>query len=118
MLAALAPSVVKVFDSAIQRWITPDHIKPSSIAEVIELGKLENAKLEMILKADSSGETYKWVEAIRKLQRPTVVISTLAAMIAHPDIELFGQLFQVIMWYLFGERFMMNQTQTNMKGKK
>jgi len=113
MLAAFAPTLVKVFDAAIQRYVLPDKFKPSSIAEVAQLAALENDKLKMLLDADKTGDTYKWVEAIRKLQRPVVVFATLTAFLHSPDTAIFGDLFQVVMWYLFGERFLVRQSGVN-----
>lgn len=109
MLAAFAPTLVKVFDAAVQRFVLPDKFKPVNIAEVAQLATLENDKLRMLLDADKTGDTYKWVEAIRKLQRPIVVFATLGAFLHSPDVQIFGDLFQVVMWYLFGERFLVRQ---------
>lgn len=108
MFAALGPSIIKGVDAAIQRYIVPDKIKPASVADAVALGTVENDKLRILTEADSAGVTYMWVEAIRKLQRPVVVIATLAAFIAHPENAAFAEVFQVIGWWLFGERFMLS----------
>lgn len=107
MLAALAPSGVQVVNSLVQRWIAPDAIKPTSVAEAVQLTAADTEKLRVITQADVGGETYKWVEAIRKLQRPVVVFATLAAFLYSPDVSVIADVFQVVMWYLFGERVRM-----------
>lgn len=109
MLAALMPSAVKLGDALVQRYIVPDKIKPASVAEAVQLAQAENERIKIITSADSSGETYKWVEAVRKLQRPIVVFVTLGAFVANPLNEVIANLFSTVMWYLFGERFIINQ---------
>lgn len=104
MLAAFAPTLVKVFDAAVQRFIVPDSIKPANVEQAIQLANVDIEKLRIITQADATGETYKWVEALRKLQRPIVVFATLAAFIYNPQQAAVSQIFQVVMWYLFGER--------------
>jgi hypothetical protein len=106
MLAAFAPTLVKLFDAGVQRFIVPDQIKPTNVQDAIQLGNLDLEKLRIVTGADAGGETYKWVEAIRKLQRPIVVLATLAAFLIRPDQQAVAEIFQVVMWYLFGERVM------------
>jgi hypothetical protein len=106
MLAAFGPTLVKLFDAGVQKWIVPDQIKPTNVADAVALGNLDIEKLRIVTGADVGGETYKWVEAIRKLQRPIVVFATLAAFLLKPDQQAVAEIFQVVMWYLFGERVM------------
>jgi hypothetical protein len=104
ILAALAPTAVKAVDAGIQRWLVPDTIKPANVADAVALATADTEKLKTILNADTAGETYKWVEAIRKLQRPIVVFATLAVFLSNPANQTISAVFQTIMWYLFGER--------------
>jgi len=104
ILAALAPTVVKAVDAGVQRWMAPDSIKPLNVADAVALENADTEKLKAIYGADAGGETYKWVEAIRKLQRPVVVFATLAAFICNPGQQAVSEVFQTVMWYLFGER--------------
>lgn len=104
MLAAFGPTLVKVGEGIYQRYVAPDTIKASTVAEQVQLINADTEKLRVISQADASGETYKWVEAIRKLQRPVVVFATLAAFLANPAENAVSEIFQTVMWYLFGER--------------
>jgi len=104
MLAALAPTVARVFDAAINRWIVPDQIKPASVDEVVALKATDNERLKIILQADTAGESYRWVAAIKQLQRPLVIVVLLGAFVANPDSAMLSTIFQTVTWYLFGER--------------
>ena len=104
MLAALAPTVARVFDAAVNRWIVPNKIKPASVDEVVALKNADNERLRIILQADTAGESYRWVAAIKQLQRPVVVVVLLAAFVNSPEISSLSIMFQTVSWYLFGER--------------
>jgi len=104
MLAMFGPSLVRAVEGLYQRYIAPDTIKASSVTEQIQVITAETEKLRVITQADIGGETYKWVEAIRKLQRPVVVFATLSAFLYNPAEISVSAIFQTVMWYLFGER--------------
>jgi hypothetical protein len=104
MLAILGPVLVDAGRAAVNRFIVPDAVKPSTMAEVIQLRGLDIQQFEIMHKADSSGESYRWVEAIRKLQRPLVVFGLLVAFCINPDNGALSASFQAVGWYLFGER--------------
>jgi hypothetical protein len=108
MLAALAPTAVRTADALIQRYIVPDTIKPATVEQAVALANVDVEKLRIVTQADAGGDTYKWVEAVRKLQRPVVVFATLAAFLYNPAEQAVAELFQVVMWYLFGERITPN----------
>lgn len=108
IFAALAPSVVKLGDALVHRFITPDRFKPATVEEAVQIATAENEKLRIITTADQGGETYRWVEAVRKLQRPVVVFATLGAFLFSPHDQTLCDLFSTVMWYLFGERFITN----------
>jgi hypothetical protein len=103
-LAAFAPVIVKAGEALVQRFIAPDAVKPTNIGEVIELRKLDIEQFRILQDADKGGETFQWVEAIRKMQRPLVVVVLLAAFVSNPTDEATTTLFSVAMFYLFGER--------------
>lgn len=112
LLAAFAPVAVEAGKAAVQRWLAPDQVKPASVDDML---KMENAKLEWfksITNADSGGETYRWVEAIRKLQRPLVVFVTLVIWgILHVkggiDTTAVDNAAAAVSFYLFGDRTML-----------
>ncbi|MFA7399111.1 MAG: hypothetical protein WCZ98_01390 [Sideroxydans sp.] len=111
-LAAFAPVLVKAGEALVQRFIAPDTVKPTNIAEVIELRRLDVEQFKILQEADSAGQAVPWVEAVRKLQRPLVVAVLLAAFVSNPTDEATTTLFSVAMFYLFGERTMI------VRGKK
>lgn len=104
ILAVFAPVAVDAVRGIVNRYMTPDTIKPSSIAEVIQIRQLDIEQFKIMQQADSAGETFRWVEAIRKLQRPAVVIGLLVAFIYNPESSAISTAFQAVGWYLFGER--------------
>lgn len=104
MLAILGPVLVDAGRAVVGRFIAPDVVKPSSMAEVIQLRELDIEQFKIMQTADSTGETYRWVEAIRKLQRPIVVLGLLVGFCINPDNMAISAAFQAVGWYLFGER--------------
>jgi fucose permease len=111
MLAMFGPTIVRAFEGLYQRYIAPDAVKATTVADAVALENAETEKLKVITQADTGGETYKWVEAIRKLQRPVVVFATLAAFLYNPAQVSVSEIFQTVMWYLFGERVNMVPTE-------
>ena len=112
LVPALAPALVDGVRGIIARLTGGAGAQPTSVAEVIQLMQAEVEKLKVVAQLDSGGETYKWVEAIRKLQRPVVAAGVLGAYIA-TTVFMFGddfsrdqtrQLASIVFSYLFGER--------------
>lgn len=107
ILAAFAPVVVKAGEALVQRFIAPNSVKPTSVADLVTLQNLDLERFRILQEADKGGDTYKWVEAVRKLQRPVVVFVTLSAFVYNPNEPVTAALFSTVMFYLFGERVMM-----------
>lgn len=107
LLAALAPVVVKAGEAVVQRFIAPTSVKPTCVADLVTLQGLENERFRILQDADKGGEAYPWVEAVRKLQRPVVVFSTLGAFLYDPTNVTVSAMFSCVMFYLFGERVML-----------
>lgn len=105
-LAAFAPVLVKAGEAVVQRFIAPDAVKPTSIADVVALQGLENDRFRILQDADRGGDTYQWVEAVRKLQRPLVVFVLLGAFVHDPENVTVSLMFSSVTFYLFGERIM------------
>lgn len=110
LLAGIAPLFMEAGKAAINRWLVPDQVKPANVAEYAQLKETDLKLYEAIANADSGGETYMWVEAIRKLQRPFVVAVVLTAWAychatgqAGTEVD---NMASVIGFYLFGERTM------------
>lgn len=117
-LAALAPIVVEAGKAAVQRWIAPDQIKPTSVEDYAKIKNIDLEWFKALTGADAGGDTYRWVEAVRKLQRPFVVIAVLgtwayahAAGIA--ETNAIDNMASIVGFYLFGERTMFYATRGN-----
>ena len=112
MLAALAPVVVEAGKAAVQRWIAPDQVKPVSVDDYLKMKTYDLEYFKTLVAADSGGDTYPWVEAIRKLQRPFVVLAVLGTWAAIHlavtplDTTTVDNMASVIGFYLFGDRTM------------
>lgn len=113
MLAALAPVVVEAGKAAVQKWIAPDQVKPLNVDELLKVKNFDLEYFKAVTQADQGGDTYPWVEAVRKLQRPFVVIAVLGTWawlhIAHPagvDVGSVDNMASVVGFYLFGDRTM------------
>ncbi len=110
LVAGLVPLFMEAGKAAINRWIAPDQVKPANVEEYAKLKDTDLKMYQAISQADSGGETYPWVEAVRKLQRPFVVVVVLSAWAychatgaAGSEID---NMASVIGFYLFGERTM------------
>lgn len=113
MLAALAPVVVEAGKAAVQKWIAPDQVKPLNVDDLLKVKQFDLEYFRAVTQADQGGETYPWVEAIRKLQRPFVVASVLMTWawlhLSKPtgvDVGTVDNMASVIGFYLFGDRTM------------
>lgn len=116
LLTTLVPALVPALADGVRGVVTKltggAGAQPTSIAEVIQLMQAEVERIKALAALDSGGETYKWVEAIRKLQRPVVAMGVLGAWIACNVFslgdaysrEITTQLAQIVFSYLFGER--------------
>lgn len=112
LLAALAPLGIEAGKAAIQRWIAPDHIKPVTVEDYATIKNIDLEWFKTLAQADAGGETYPWVEAIRKLQRPFVtaaVLLTWAGMHLSDgvlDTAAVDNMAAAVGFYLFGDRSM------------
>lgn len=104
LLATFAPVVVRAGNALVQHFLAPYAVKPTSVAEVVQLRQLELDHFRVLQDADKGGESYRWVEAIRKLQRPAVVVGLGVAFMLHPESQNAANMFSVVTFYLFGER--------------
>lgn len=110
-LAALAPVLVEAGRAAVNRWITPDTIKPANVDEYAKLKNIDLDWFKTLVSADAGGETYPWVEAVRKLQRPFVVLAVLGTWCyLHAagtlDTTAVDNMAAAVGFYLFGDRTM------------
>lgn len=110
LLAALAPLGIEAGKAAIQRWLAPDQFKPATIEDYTKVKSIDLEWFKTLTSADSGGETYKWVEALRKLQRPFVTIAVLGTWAychaAGVAVEGVDNMAAAVGFYLFGDRSM------------
>lgn len=121
MLAALGPLALDLGKSLIGRFIQKDDYKPVSIAEWLQMRTADLDLFKAMNSAGAEGDTYPWVVAIIKLQRPCVAAIALITWawshtwgMPSPDIDNFAA---VIGFYLFGERTLLKGRQ-QLKGLK
>lgn len=109
-LAAFGPLAVDLGKALIARFVAPDQFKPSNVAEWLQMRAADVQLLDVINKAGGSGESYPWVEAVIKLQRPFVATLALGTW-ALQELTLPGgatpaaaNFASAVGFYLFGDR--------------
>lgn len=103
ILSAFLPVLVRGGNALVQRF-APDTVKPTTVQEVAELQRIELERFKALQDADKGGETYRWVEAVRKLQRPAVIVGLGVAFLIDPNAPMVADMFACVTFYLFGER--------------
>lgn len=115
MLAVFGPLAVKLGESVISKFITPETFKPSTIDDYIKMKELDVKQFEVINNAGGNNPSYPWVEACVRLMRPgiaVVVIGTWAVcqftvQNCDPAVQNFAA---SIGFYLFGDRTLFYST--------
>ena len=114
-LGAFGP-IVAGLGSALAQRIAPTSVRATSVEDQV---KLDNSAVEMIkAKADAEnggGETYPWVWAIIKLQRPAILaLITLVYIYQEATLgaasSTMADAFQFVGSWLFSERFIIKGT--------
>ena len=112
ILAALGPVAVEAVKAAINRWVTPDTFKPANVGEWLQMRAADLDQFRAINAAGAEGESFPWVHAVIKLQRPIVVASTLMVWVwsrtAGVPSDAIDNAVSVVSFYLFGERTMLH----------
>lgn len=108
ILAALGPLAVDLGKSLISRFIAPDTFKPSTIEQYTQMRQLDLEMFKAMNDAGGSNSSYPWVEAIVRLQRPTVVAVVLLTwaylMLIGQSSDAVNNFASAIGFYLFGDR--------------
>lgn len=107
--AALLPVATDGIRAVINRVTGGAGANPANVAERIELQNADTERLRALAALDQTGDTFKWVNAVKALQRPIavgVILATYAGSKAAgveigPDLSQFTQ---AVVFYLFGER--------------
>lgn len=107
-LAALLPLGVEAGKAAIQRWIAPDQVKPTTFADMLELRRLDLEQFKA-MQGDGSA-AWPWVDAVRQLQRPVFAACVLAVWVyqasgaAGEPSDTVANMAGAVGFYLFGDR--------------
>jgi hypothetical protein len=108
ILAALGPLAVDLGKSLIARFIAPDEFKPSTIEQYAQMRQIDLDMFKAMNEAGGTNQSYPWVEAIIRLQRPSVVAIVLMTWaytellnIPNEAVENFAS---AVGFYLFGDR--------------
>lgn len=111
VLTAFIPVITDVFKTVISRF-TSNTPKIVSADDYAKVNDADIKKLEILAKLDSAGDTSKWVNNLKSLQRIVVVYLTVGAWIVatffvniDPDrYKLISDLAGAIFFFLFGDR--------------
>jgi hypothetical protein len=108
ILAALGPLALDLGKSLIARFIAPEEFKPSTIEQYAQMRQLDLDMFKAMNEAGGNNQSYPWVEAIIRLQRPTVVAVVLLTwaylmLIGHSS-DAVNNFASAIGFYLFGDR--------------
>jgi hypothetical protein len=105
--ALVAPLLMDLGKTAINRWIAPDNLKPTTVAEWLQMKGMD-LELFKVMNGDNGHETYKWVEAIVRLQRPFIAAIALGVWahshtlgVASVEVDEFAR---AVGFYLFADR--------------
>lgn len=108
VLAALGPLVLDLGKGLIGKALGQTEYKPVNVDEWTRMRAVELDTFRAINAAGAEGDSYPWVHAVIKLQRPIVVAVTLGVWAwsrtfgqASPDIDNAAG---VVCFYLFGDR--------------
>lgn len=104
-LAALLPLGIEAGKAAIQRFLAPEQVKPVDFAQQLEARRMD---LEQFKAMQGGGESYRWVAAVRELQRPIFSAGVLGvwawqALSGEPAPDVVNMA-SAVGFYLFGDR--------------
>ena len=111
LLPALLPAVTDGIRGVINKFTGGAGAAAANPEEAVRLMDADVRRMEAIAKMEGTGDTYKWVEAIRKLQRPffglAAILIYAGCIFIEVDSEValnVGQWVQMFGFYLFGDR--------------
>ena len=106
--AALGPLAVDLGKSLINRFVAPDVFKPATIDDYVKMRSLDLDMFKAMNEAGGANQSYPWVEAIVRMQRPfvaAVVLGTWAFMtMSGQSSDTVNNFAAAIGFYLFGDR--------------
>lgn len=108
ILAAVAPLAVDLGKSLISRYVAPDSFKPATVEQYLAMRDQDMKMFVAMNEAGAGNNSYPWVEAIVRLQRPFIaamVIGTWCLLTAHgQSSEVVNNFAAAVGFYLFGDR--------------
>jgi hypothetical protein len=111
IIPSLIPVAVDGIRGLVNKFTGGAAAKPSNPDDVVKLMEAETKRLQALANLEGSGETYKWVEAVRKLQRPVYGLASLLmymwAVGSSADAGVTAEISQWVQmfgFYLFGDR--------------
>jgi len=111
ILSSLLPLVTEGGKALINKFFgePKESFRPANVDQAVKLYHAENEKLKTLYSLGNSGETYKWVEAVKQLQRPLVIVGILGTWIymhgfGLPDTGTVDNMASAVGFYLFGDR--------------
>ena len=122
ILPALLPALTDGARGLFARLSKGKGAEPQNVNEVIALMNADTEKLKTLAALDTAGDTYKWVNAIRALQRPVISLAVIVGYIAacyglgdptQSTLDMLGNYASMVTFYLFGDR-----TYSYIKGRK
>lgn len=113
ILSAFLPLLIQGGKAAINKWLGEVNFKPASIEEFVQIKDKELELFKAINQAGGNNQSYPWVEAIIRLQRPFVVACVLLSWayghyMEWEDTVAIDNAASVVSFYLFGERSMLH----------
>ena len=107
IIAALAPLAVDLGKSLIGKFIGQD-FKPANVADFLALEKASLERFQAVANAGGANQSYPWVEAVIRLQRPIVAAVALGTWAytrtyGTPS-DAVDNFAAAIGFYLFGDR--------------
>jgi len=108
ILAALGPLAVDLGKSLIGRFITKGEFKPATITDYLAMRTSDLEMFKAMNEAGGTNQSYPWVEAIVRLQRPAVAAIVLLTwawtVLTGVNNEAVDNFAAAIGFYLFGDR--------------
>lgn len=108
---ALLPAAADAIRGAVGWFTGGAGAKPQNVSEAIQLSDAETRRFQALQAADGTQESYKWVAAIRQLQRPFIaaIVTVAWCVVQLGEYDDFARDTVTIaashVWfYLFGER--------------
>lgn len=120
VLAIFGPVAVDAGKALINRFIATDNFKPANIDEYSKVRGLDLELFKAMNDAGGANPSYPWVEAVVRLMRPAIALTTMAVWAAvrlggapadPATVEAVDSFAAAIGFYLFGDRSLMYSKQ-------